>query len=104
MGILDTLFGNRLPPLSPDQRREVDALFEELVTIGRTEDFLSERPVAGYTAQCHHIRTRAIGRRLSQMGGLELMQAIHRRVRRKLGENLASHLEYAWDGIDKWSA
>lgn len=104
MGIFDRIFGARFPPLSPQDRREVDGLVQELLEIGRSQDFLSERPIAGFTAQCHNIRARAIGARLSALGGQDLMQAVYRRVRRSLGENLASHLEYAWDGIGRWSA
>ncbi len=104
MGIFDSLFGARLPAVSPENRKEIDALILELIEIGRNQDYLSERPGGEFNAQCHNIRARAIGRRFNDVGGLELMQAVYARVRRKLGSNMASHLEYAWDGIGKWNA
>jgi hypothetical protein len=104
MGILDNLFGSRLPAVPAENRREIDDLISELVEIGRNQDFLSERPGGEFNAQCHNIRARAIGRRFNDLGGQDLMQAVYARVRRKLGSNMASHLEYAWDGIGKWVA
>jgi hypothetical protein len=103
MGFLSNLFGGGKVRLNPHQRQEVDKLAEELIRIGRNEDFLSERPGMGFNAQCRHIRARQIGTRLNEIGGLELMLAIRRQVRKKLGENLASHLDYAWSEIGQWT-
>lgn len=94
-------------PISPDKKEEVERFVVELVTIGKTDDFLSERPGFGFNMQCRHIRTRQIGQRLHEMGGFMLMDWVFQKVRRKLGKagrQLASHLEYAWDEIGDWKA
>lgn len=109
MGFLSDLFGGGLPTqkLDPHTRKEVDNLVAELVKIGQVDDYLSERPGAGFDGQCHHIRSRQIGRRLHDLGGLELMQAVHRVLRRKMGKQgktLVSHLDYCWNEIGQWHA
>jgi hypothetical protein len=43
-----------------------------------------------------------IGKRLNDLGGYNLMDYVLRRVRRKLGKELAAHLEYCWMGIGSW--
>jgi hypothetical protein len=91
-------------PYPDKNKEEVENLLAELLRIGKTDDFLSERPGAGFNAQSRHIRTREIGKRLDQIGGLELMEYANRHVRRKIGKQLSSHLEYAWSGVGKWSA
>ncbi len=101
MGIFNSLF-NRGPGVPKENKAEVDALIAELLKIGKSEDFLSEVPGGLYNGQCRHLRTRTIGRRLDQIGGLALMQAVRERVRRKLGANLAAHLDYAWGDIGEW--
>lgn len=90
-------------PYPSHNKEEVERLLDELVRIGKTDDYLSERPGAGFNAQCRHIRTREIGTRLDQIGGLELMEYANRHVRRKNGRQLSSHLEYAWTQIGKWN-
>ena len=104
MGFFSNLFGNSGMPRGADQqtRQEIEKLVAELIEIGKKEDFLSERPGAGFTSQCHNIRARAIGRRLNDLGGLELMQMAREKVRKKLKMNMASHLDYAWTDIGKW--
>jgi len=92
------------PPCKGGDKPEVDSLLAELIKIGRNEDFLSERPGAGFNVQCRHVRTIFIGRRLNEIGGIELMEWVHKKVKRKLKGQLASHLEYAWDGVGKWKA
>lgn len=101
MGIFDNLF-SRGPSVPKENKAEVDTLIAELLKIGKSEDFLSESPGGAYNGQCRHLRSRAIGRRFDQIGGLALMQAIRERVRRKLGANLAAHLDYAWTDIGEW--
>ncbi len=91
-------------PYPPQTKEEVERLLEELFRIGKTDDFLSERPGGGFNSQCRHIRTIEIGKRLDQIGGLELMEYANRQVRRKIGKQLSSHLEYAWNGVGKWMA
>lgn len=77
-------------------------MVEELVRIGKAEDFLSERPGGSFNAQCRHVRARDIGKRLNEIGGFALMEQIYKRIRKQLGAQLASHLSYAWADIDKW--
>jgi hypothetical protein len=92
------------PPCQGGDKAEVENLLAELVKIGRNEDFLSEHPGSGYNVQCRHVRTIFIGRRLNDIGGIELMAWVHKKIKRKLKGQLASHLEYAWDGVGNWKA
>ena len=91
-------------PYPSEKGQEVERLIEELCRIGKTDDFLSERPGAGFNFESRHIRTRDIGKRLHEIGGLPLMEFVNRRVRRKVGKNLSWHLEAAWKGIGDWIA
>jgi hypothetical protein len=104
MGFFSSLFGKSGIPQGVDRetRQEIDRLVVELIEIGRKEDFLSERPGGQFNGQCHNVRARAIGRRLNEIGGLDLMQMAREKVRRKLKMNMASHLDYAWSDIGKW--
>ena len=102
MSFLDALFKPK--PFPPQSGVEVNKLLEELIKIGVKEDYLSERPGMGYNGQCRHIRTRQIGQKLHDIGGLELMQWSFGKVRKKAGKMLASHLEYAWSDIGDWQA
>jgi hypothetical protein len=77
-------------------------LVSELIRIGETDDFLSERPGPPFNFQCRHIRSREIGKRLDELGGLRLMEFVHKKVKKKLGKILVSHLEYAWSEIGNW--
>jgi hypothetical protein len=89
-------------PCPPDKKTEVEKLLQELYQIGKNDDFLSERPGPPFNGQARHVRARAIGKRLSEIGGLTLMLYAHRKVKRKLGANLSSHLEYAWIDVGEW--
>jgi len=91
-------------PYPEHARQDVERMLEELLRIGKTEDFLSERPGGSFNRECRHIRTREIGQRLDEIGGLELMEYANRHVRRKLGKDLGWHLEAAWKDIGKWIA
>lgn len=102
MGFFDALFNPA--PCSAHQRAEVDRFVQELIQIGRQDDFLAERPGAPFNYQCRHTRARDIGVRLNELGGDALMEWVHRRVRAKLKEPLASHLSYAWTDIGDWVA
>jgi len=88
--------------LTREQTREIQALFVELINIGRKEDYLAEIPGGAFTGQCHHRRAREIGMRLNQIGGVDLMWQGYEKVRRSLGKQLCDHLEYAWTGIGAW--
>jgi hypothetical protein len=91
-------------PYPAEKAQEVERLLVELYRIGKTEDFLSERPGGGFNLESRHIRTRDIGKRLHEIGGLPLMEYVNRQVRRKLGKNLSWHLEAAWKDIGDWIA
>lgn len=99
MGIFE-IFSRK--PYLPAQKSEVDRLIENLIKIGQKEDFLSERPGGSFNAQCRHIGAREIGQRLASIGGFELMEFVLKKVRKRLGANLAAHLSYAWTDIEKW--
>lgn len=101
MGFLRDLFHK---PYPSEQAQIVEKLLADLVRIGRTDDFLSERFTPGFNAQMRNIAARDIGKRLDEIGGLELMQYAHRHVRRKLSKVMGEHLEYCWDGVAKWRA
>lgn len=100
MAFLDSLFGKS--PVPRELKPEVDRMVEELVRIGKAEDFLSERPGGSFNAQCRHVRARDIGKRLNEIGGFALMEQIYKRIRKQLGAQLSSHLSYAWADIGKW--
>jgi hypothetical protein len=100
MSILESLFGKSLYPAK--DRHEVERLIDELINIGIKEDYLSEHPGGGYNIQCRHVRTREIGKRLSEIGGLKLMTWSYERVKKKAGKTPASHLEYAWESVGEW--
>lgn len=102
MSLFDSLFGTK--PFPPEARDEINQLIDELVVIGKKDDYLSEIPGGGYNAQCRHLRTRLIGDRLNKIGGLSLMHWVYEKVRKKVGKVLASHLEYAWNDIGEWHA
>ncbi len=101
MGFLADLFGPK--PFPSHARNEVEKLIDELVNIGKTDDYLSERPGSPFNYQCRHTRAIAIGKRLDELGGLQLMEYVHKKVQKKLDLTLASHLEYAWAGIGNWA-
>jgi hypothetical protein len=105
MSLFGNLFGSggSLPKtVDVGLRDEAQKLIIELIEIGKKDDYLSERPGGLFNGQCHNIRARAIGRRLNEIGGLELMQVARERVRKKLKMNMASHLDYAWVKIGEW--
>lgn len=99
MDFLIDLFSSPVPGVN---REEVRRLIDELIKIGLKDDFLSERPGAGFNGQCRHIRTREIGVRLEQIGGVEVMTYVSKRIRRKIGKKLAAHMDYAWADIGAW--
>jgi hypothetical protein len=91
-------------PCPAGDKADVEKLLEELTKIGKQDDFLSERPGYGFNSQCRHIRAIAIGRQLYSIGGMPLMEWVHKKIKRRLKAQIASHLEYAWDGIGEWKA
>jgi hypothetical protein len=103
MSFIRSWFNGGLPGgLTGEARKEANQLMTELIEIGSKEDFLSERPGGSYDIHCHHVRTRAIGKRLLALGGLPLMEAVRDRMKKKLGSVLVEHLNYAWSDIGGW--
>lgn len=100
MGFLSSLFEPR--PYPSNAGREVQQLIDELIKIGHMDDYLSEHPGGAFNAQCRHVRSRQIGKRLDEIGGFPLMEYAFEKVRKKAGKQLASHLEYAWDEVGSW--
>ncbi len=100
MGFLGDLFSGA--PTPSKNKREVQRMIDELVKIGKRDDFLSERPGGQFNAQCRNKEARAIGKRLHEIGGMDLMEYAHRKVSKKAGKNLAAHLEYCWAEIGNW--
>jgi len=92
------------PPCPAGDRPDVEKMLDELIKIGREDDFLSERPGYGFNSQCRNVRAITIGRQLNTIGGMTLMVWVHKKVKRRLKTQLASHLEYAWDGVGEWRA
>lgn len=92
------------PPCPAGDKDEVEKILEELTKIGKQDDFLSERPGYGFNSQCRHVRAIAIGRQLHAIGGMPLMDWVLKKIKRRLKAQLASHLEYAWDGVGEWKA
>jgi hypothetical protein len=97
MDLFQNLFGQA--PCPPDRKQEVDRLINELVMIGKQDDFLSERPGGVFNTHCRHVRAREIGKRLTEIGKYPLIAYAIKRVKKKLGASLSNHLEYAWDDI-----
>lgn len=105
MSFFNTLFSSGYPSnMDRRMKNEAETLITELIEIGKKVDYLSERPGGEFNGQCHNIRARAIGKRLNELGGLDLMQLARQRVKKKLKMNIASHLDYAWDQIGRWKA
>ncbi len=101
MSFLQNLFGGGMPCPS-DRRAEVNKMFDDLVRIGQKEGFLSEHSGGGFNTQCRNIQARQIGQRLYDIGGVELMDYIMRKIKRPLGKELSAHLEYCWAEIGTW--
>ena len=91
-------------PCSPAKRLDAENLLAELIKIGQSDDFLSERPGMGFNSQCRNLRAIQVGQRLHNLGGLALMDWARFKVKRKLKAQIAIHLDYAWDGVGDWKA
>lgn len=105
MSILEKIFGyptiNQLPSR---QKQEVKKLLDNLVKVGRQDDYLSLQPGGPFNARCHHTQARQIGQQLNEIGGLDLMWAARSYVKDKLKTTLAEHLDYCWQDIGEWQA
>ena len=103
MSLMESLFGYpAIRKLQSEPKREVQRLLDELVKIGKTDDYLSLQPGGPFNVRCHHNRAKQIGTRLDEIGGLELMTAARAIVKRKLKATLAEHLDYCWQDIGEW--
>ncbi len=104
MDFIRGLFGQdeATSSLTREQKQEADQLLRELVEIGRREDYLSEIPGGSYDNHCRHRRTREIGKKLEQLGGMPLMWKGYLMVQKKVNKSAAAHLEYAWVEIGSW--
>lgn len=103
MSIWDIIFGHPAIRKLPSQtQREVNKLLDELIKIGKIDDFLSTQPGGPFNIRCHNVHARRIGEQLNKIGGVELMQAARWRVKRKLKGAMAEHLDYCWQDIGEW--
>ena len=104
MSLINLLLGDpAIRSLNPHQKDEVNRLTTRLVAIGQSDDFLSLIPGGLFDAQCHNREAKDIGRRLYDIGGVDLMTAVRARVKRKLKDVLAEHLDHAWKGVGTWT-
>lgn len=103
MSIWTRIFGHPvIRNLPTHEKKEVNKLLEELVKIGKRDDFLSTQPGGPFNVRCHHVQARRIGERLNEIGGKELMEAARWHVKRKLKAVLAEHLDYCWQDVGGW--
>jgi hypothetical protein len=83
---------------------EADLLTTELIQIGKGCPFVSSNKSVEFNTNGQHVRAREIGQRLSELGGKNLMLAVHYRVRLATSGERARELECAWDYIGGWLA
>ena len=83
-------------PFPGQYKDEMNRLMEELVQIGQKEDYLSERPGGQFDRECRHIRTREIGQRIYDIAGANAMEWVIKKLTKKIGKDLAAHLESCW--------
>ena len=103
MSLLDMIFGDpAIRQLNSHQKQEVERIIKDLLKIGQLDDFISLSPGGPFDIQCHHRQARDLGKRLHEIGGVELMLAVRQRVKRKLKAILAEHLDHCWKGIGAW--
>jgi|GEM_PF-211944 len=91
-------------PCAPPKRQDAQNLLAELIKVGQKDDFLSERPGAGFNSQCRNLRAIQVGLQLHNLGGLALMEWARFKIKRKLKAQMVGHLDYAWDGVGDWKA
>ncbi len=100
MSFFEDIFSG--PPCATEDKQEVSKLYKDLIRIGQKEGFLSERPGGAFNIQCRNTRAREIGQRMYSLGGVALMDYIMRKIRKPLGKELSSHLEYCWAETGTW--
>lgn len=105
MSLIDAIIGEpEVRKLDSHNKALVKTMINDLIQIGRLDDFLSLNPGGPFDIQCHHREARAIGQRLNEIGGVPLMLAARKSVKRKLKAILAEHLDHCWKGIGDWQA
>ncbi len=91
--------------ISEQAYSDIRRMIDELLRIGKNEDFLSLRPGGAFDQNCRHIRAREIGKSLGEMGGVDLMRYVFSALEKKLGRkhsDLAEHLGYCWNHLAEW--
>lgn len=83
-------------------KKEVEELTSELIEIGNRDDFLSERPGGQFDSQCRHVRSRKIGERLNEIGDIQVMEKVVKKVSKRCSKPIAAHLEACWFRIGKF--
>jgi hypothetical protein len=105
MSIFNRIFGEpEIRALNPHDKAEVKKMIDQLVKIGKMDDFLSLAPGGPFDIQCHHRDAKNIGSRIHEIGGEELMFAVRQTIKHKLKDVLAEHLDHCWKGIGSWQA
>ena len=103
MSIFNKIFGEpEIRALNSQQKAEVKQMIDQLIKIGKTDDFISLAPGGPFDGQLHHREAKAIGRRIHEIGGVELMYAVRTTVKFKLKDVLAEHLDHAWKDVGNW--
>ena len=103
MSAFDTIFGDpEIRKLDLHRKQEVNKLIDRLIDIGVRDDYLSLTPGGPFDIQCHHREAKDIGKRLNEIGGVPLMLAARKQVKRKLKAVMAEHLDYCWKDIGEW--
>ncbi|MDD2522319.1 MAG: hypothetical protein PHW11_05835 [Anaerolineaceae bacterium] len=103
MSIINRILGEpEIRALDPQNKAEVKTMIDQLIKIGKADDFISLAPGGPFDGQLHHREAKAIGRRIHEIGGVELMMAVRQTIKNKLKDVLAEHLDHAWKGIGTW--
>jgi len=103
MSVFDAILGDpEIRKLDQHRKQEVNKLIEQLIVIGVRDDYLSLNPGGPFDIQCHHREAKDIGKRLYEIGGVPLMLAARKQVKRKLKAVMAEHLDYCWKDIGEW--
>ena len=105
MSIFNQIFGEpEIRALKAPYKAEIKKLIDELIVIGKTDEYLSIVPGGLFDHQCHHRQAKEIGKRVHEIGGIELMWAVRQTIRYKLKDVMAEHLDHCWKGIGSWQA
>ncbi|MBR6088857.1 MAG: hypothetical protein IKP86_02915 [Anaerolineaceae bacterium] len=83
-------------PFPRQNTDEMNRFVDELAQIGKTDDFLSERPGSPFDRDCRHIRARQIGERIFEIGGADAMEWVIKKISKRNSKDLAAHLEACW--------